>query len=50
LEISSKLNAPFQIATHYWELNSDLKNQLFEIIKYAKKIGYSSIKLSDILL
>jgi len=49
LEISSKLNAPFQIATHYWELNSDLKNQLFEIIKYAKKIGYSSIKLSDIL-
>ena len=49
LEISSKFNAPFQIATHYWELNFELKNQLFEITKFAKKIGYTSQKLSNIL-
>jgi hypothetical protein len=49
LEISSKLNAPFQIATHYWELNSDLLWQLNEITRYAKKLGYISAKLSHIL-
>ncbi len=49
LEISNKLNAPFQIATHYWELDYNLLSQLSEICNYAKRIGYIPIKLSQIL-
>jgi predicted deacetylase len=50
LEISNKLNAPFQIATHYWELDYNLLSQLNEICNYAKRIGYIPVKLSQILL
>ena len=47
LEMSSKLNAPFQIATHYWELDSELLYNLKEICRHAKNLGYRSLKLSD---
>ena len=41
-------NLPIQFATHYWELNEELKNKFFKIIYNLKKES-KSLTLKNIL-
>ncbi len=45
----SKHNLPFQIATHYWELDNKLINDLHVFLTILKKLEYEPFLLKDIL-
>ena len=44
-----KNNFPFQIATHYWELENELKDKFYEIIEYALNNDMKSRTLKEVL-
>ena len=49
LEYCIKNNLPFQIATHYWELNDKLQEEFYKFIDKALNYGMESKFLKEIL-
>jgi len=41
---------PFQIATHYWELDENLKNKFYDFIDYAIAQDMDSKFLNEVLI
>ncbi len=50
LEYCIKNNLPFQIATHYWELDEKLKNNFYDYIDNAIKNNMQSKFLNEVLV
>ncbi len=49
LELSIEAHEPIQLATHYWELDEDLKAELCKMISLFQAHGYSSALISEIM-
>jgi hypothetical protein len=50
LEHCKKYNLPFQIATHYWELDGKLQDEFYEFIDKALDDGMKSRFLKEVLI
>lgn len=49
LEYCMKHNLPFQLATHYWEIDGELKNKFYSFIDKAIENGMQSKFLKEVL-
>jgi len=49
LELAIKAHEPIQLATHYWELDEDLKAELCKMISLFQAHNYSSALISEIM-
>jgi hypothetical protein len=50
LEYCKNNNLPFQIATHYWEIDGKLKNDFYEFIEKSLNYGMKSRFLKEVLI
>ena len=50
LEYCIKNNLPFQIATHYWEIDGELKEKFYKFIYNALDNGIQTKLLKEVLL
>lgn len=50
LEYCIKNNLPFQIATHYWEIDNELKDKFYKFIYNALNNGIQTKLLKEVLL
>lgn len=49
LELAIKAKQPVQLATHYWELDENLKVELCKMISLLKEHNYTSARISEIM-
>ncbi len=49
INYSKEKNLPFQLATHYWELNDELRDKFYEVVEFARENGFETKFLKEVL-